>query len=27
LPIAWPFRFDRFRDEMKSPRLEDYELR
>lgn len=27
LPIAWPFRFDRFREEMKAPRLEDYELR
>ncbi len=27
LPIAWPFTFDRFREEMKSPRLDDYELR
>ncbi len=26
LPIAWPFPFDRFREEMKSPRLDDYEL-
>ncbi len=27
LPIAWPFPFDRFREEMESPRLDDYELR
>ncbi len=27
LPIAWPFTFDRFREEMKQPRLDDYELR
>ena len=25
LPIAWPFTFDRFRDEMKAPRLQDFE--
>ena len=27
LPTAWPFTFDRFRQEMSAPRLEDYELR
>ena len=26
LPTAWPWTFDRFRDEMAAPRLEDYEL-
>ena len=26
LPTAWPWTFDRFRDEMSEPRLEDYEL-
>ncbi len=25
LPTAWPFTFDRFRDEMRAPRLEDFE--
>ncbi|MCH2184313.1 NAD(P)/FAD-dependent oxidoreductase, partial [Myxococcota bacterium] len=25
LPIAWPFTFDRFREEMKAPRLQDFE--
>jgi cation diffusion facilitator CzcD-associated flavoprotein CzcO len=27
LPTAWPFTWDRFRDEMGRPRLEDYDLR
>ena len=27
LPTAWPFTFDRFRAEMRAPRLGDYELR
>ncbi len=27
LPTAWPFTFDRFREEMSAPRLEDYEMR
>ena len=27
LPIAWPFTFDRFREEMKQPRLADFERR
>jgi cation diffusion facilitator CzcD-associated flavoprotein CzcO len=27
LPTAWPWTYDRFREEMSSPRLEDYELR
>lgn len=27
LPTAWPWTFDRFRVEMKAPRLEDYEAR
>jgi len=27
LPIAWPFTFDRFREEMKAPRLDEYEQR
>ncbi len=27
LPTAWPFTFDRFRDEMTHPRLGDYEMR
>jgi cation diffusion facilitator CzcD-associated flavoprotein CzcO len=27
LPTAWPWSFDRFRDETSAPRLEDYELR
>jgi len=27
LPTAWPWTFDRFREEMSAPRLEDYELR
>jgi cation diffusion facilitator CzcD-associated flavoprotein CzcO len=27
LPTAWPFTFDRFREEMGAPRLEDYERR
>jgi cation diffusion facilitator CzcD-associated flavoprotein CzcO len=27
LPTAWPWSFDRFREEMSAPRLEDYELR
>ncbi|HUV10520.1 MAG TPA: NAD(P)/FAD-dependent oxidoreductase, partial [Acidimicrobiia bacterium] len=27
LPTAWPFTFDRFREEMETPRLEDYEQR
>jgi cation diffusion facilitator CzcD-associated flavoprotein CzcO len=27
LPTAWPFTWDRFRDEMRRPRLEDYDLR
>ncbi|MBM4266740.1 MAG: NAD(P)/FAD-dependent oxidoreductase [Deltaproteobacteria bacterium] len=27
LPTAWPFTFDRFRNEMAAPRLEDYERR
>jgi cation diffusion facilitator CzcD-associated flavoprotein CzcO len=26
IPASWPFRFDRFRDEMAAPRLEAYEL-
>jgi hypothetical protein len=26
LPTAWPWTFDRFRDEMRAPRLEDYEM-
>jgi cation diffusion facilitator CzcD-associated flavoprotein CzcO len=26
LPTAWPWTFDRFRQEMSAPRLEDYEL-
>jgi cation diffusion facilitator CzcD-associated flavoprotein CzcO len=26
LPTAWPWTFDRFREEMSAPRLEDYEL-
>jgi len=25
LPIAWPFTFDRFREEMEAPRLQDFE--
>ena len=25
LPTAWPWTFDRFREEMKAPRLEDYD--
>lgn len=27
LPTAWPWTYDRFRDEMRAPRLADYELR
>jgi cation diffusion facilitator CzcD-associated flavoprotein CzcO len=27
LPTAWPWTFDRFREEMAEPSLEDYELR
>jgi len=27
LPTAWPFTWDRFRDEMRRPRLEDFDLR
>jgi len=27
LPTAWPWTFDRFREEMAAPRLEDYETR
>ncbi len=27
LPTAWPWTFRRFRDEMASPRLEDFDLR
>jgi len=27
LPTAWPWTFDRFRDEMSAPHLPDYELR
>jgi hypothetical protein len=27
LPSAWPWTFDRFREEMSAPRLDDYELR
>jgi cation diffusion facilitator CzcD-associated flavoprotein CzcO len=27
LPTAWPWTFDRFREEMSAPRREDYELR
>ena len=26
LPTAWPWTFDRFREEMSAPRLGDYEL-
>jgi cation diffusion facilitator CzcD-associated flavoprotein CzcO len=26
IPAVWPFSFDRFRDEMAKPRLEDFEL-
>jgi hypothetical protein len=26
LPTAWPWTYDRFRDEMSRPRLEDYEI-
>jgi hypothetical protein len=27
LPTAWPWTYDRFREEMRAPRLADYELR
>ena len=27
LPTAWPWTFDRFREEMAKPRLDDYEMR
>jgi cation diffusion facilitator CzcD-associated flavoprotein CzcO len=27
LPTAWPWKYDRFREEMAAPRLEDYDLR
>jgi cation diffusion facilitator CzcD-associated flavoprotein CzcO len=27
MPTAWPWTFDRFREEMREPRLEDYEAR
>ena len=27
LPSAWPFTFDRFREEMAKPHLEDFEMR
>jgi hypothetical protein len=27
LPTAWPWTYDRFREEMSKPRLEDYEMR
>ncbi len=27
LPTAWPWTFDRFREEMSGPRLDDYEMR
>jgi cation diffusion facilitator CzcD-associated flavoprotein CzcO len=27
IPAAWPWRFDRFRDEMAAPKMEAYELR
>jgi cation diffusion facilitator CzcD-associated flavoprotein CzcO len=27
VPMAWPWTFDRFREEMAAPRLEDYEMR
>ena len=26
LPTAWPWTYDRFRQEMSQPRLEDYDL-
>jgi hypothetical protein len=26
VPTAWPWRFDQFRDAMRKPRLEDFEL-
>ena len=26
IPAVWPWTFDRFREEMAAPRLEDYEL-
>ena len=27
LPTAWPWTFDRFRDEMRAPRLDDFDIR
>ena len=27
LPTAWPWTYDRFREEMRTPRLDDYEVR
>lgn len=27
LPTAWPFTWDRFRDEMRAPRLDDFDMR
>ena len=27
LPTAWPFTCDRFRDEMRRPRLDDFDMR
>jgi hypothetical protein len=27
LPTAWPWTFDRFRQEMSEPQLRDYEMR
>ncbi|MFM7737374.1 MAG: hypothetical protein ACKPBU_15525 [Alphaproteobacteria bacterium] len=27
LPTAWPWTYDRFREEMRAPRLEDFDLR
>ena len=27
VPMAWPWTFDRFREEMARPRLSDFEMR
>jgi hypothetical protein len=27
LPTAWPWTFDRFREEMRTPRFDDYDMR
>jgi hypothetical protein len=27
LPTAWPWTFDRFREEMRAPRLADFDMR